>query len=81
MRQVQKDLFHQLGRQPTMEEMAVAAESTIEQTRTVLQMNRSPASLHDPVGRGAEREFGELIPRMTTGSQLTMPGTTCCMTA
>lgn len=55
-------LSHELARKPTIEETAEAAKTTVEDARQILRMTRGPESIHRPVGRSAETEFGELLP-------------------
>ena len=62
VRRIFGQLCHQLGRDPTYEEMAQAAKLSVEEVRQILKMNTVPSSLHRPVGRGEETEFGELLP-------------------
>ncbi len=55
-------LCHQLARDPTIEEIACAAETSVEEARQIMRMNSTPTSIHRPLGRGEETEFGELLP-------------------
>lgn len=55
-------LCHELGRDPTIEEVAQAAEITVEEARQIMRMNSTPTSIHRPLGRGEETEFGDLLP-------------------
>jgi RNA polymerase primary sigma factor len=63
MRAVYGELVHELGREPTMEETARAANTTVEEAGLILRMNRTPTSLHSPVGRSDDGELGELLTR------------------
>ena len=63
IRAVHGELFHELGREPTMEETAQAAGTTAEEARLVFRMHRAPTSLHSPVGRSDDGELGELLTR------------------
>jgi RNA polymerase primary sigma factor len=56
-----KRLLQELGREPTTEETASAADLTIEETRRVLNMGRHPVSLDRPVGESEDGCFGEFI--------------------
>jgi len=62
VRKLQSDLTHDLGRQPTFEELAQAAGLPIDETRQLIQMSSFPTSLHVKLGRGEDTEFGELLP-------------------
>jgi RNA polymerase primary sigma factor len=61
LRNVSKRLLQELGREPTTEETAVAAEISIEETRRVLNIGRQPVSLDRPVGESEDSSFGEFI--------------------
>jgi RNA polymerase primary sigma factor len=61
LRRVSKELVQQLGREPTVEETAAAAEVSLEETRRVLKISRHPISLDRPVGDGDDSYFGEFI--------------------
>ena len=61
LRNVSKRLLQDLGREPSAEEMAVAADLSIEEVRRVLSMGRHPVSLDRPVGESEDSSFGEFI--------------------
>jgi RNA polymerase primary sigma factor len=61
LRNTAKMLQQELGREPTTEETAFAAELSIEETRRVLNIGRQPASLDRPVGESEDAAFGEFI--------------------
>lgn len=61
LRKVAKDLLQELGREPTLEEMAERAEVSIEETRRVMKIARNPISLDRPVGEGEDSYFGDFI--------------------
>ncbi|MGQ9574480.1 MAG: sigma-70 family RNA polymerase sigma factor [Thermoguttaceae bacterium] len=61
LRNTSKRLLHELGREPTMEETAGAAELPAEETRRVLTIGRHPVSLDRPVGESEDSCFGEFI--------------------
>jgi RNA polymerase primary sigma factor len=61
LRNVSKRLQQELGREPTMEETARAADISIEETRRVLNIGRQPVSLDRPVGESEDSSFGEFI--------------------
>ena len=50
-----------MGRAPTTEETARAAELSVEETRRVLNIGRHPFSLDRPVGENEDASFGEFI--------------------
>jgi len=61
LRNVSKRLVQELGREPTTEETANAAEISLEETRRVLNIGRQPISLDRPVGESEDSSFGEFI--------------------
>ena len=61
LRNVSKRLLQELGREPTTEETARAADISIEETRRVLSIGRHPVSLDRPVGESEDSSFGEFI--------------------
>ncbi|MGD0900563.1 MAG: sigma-70 family RNA polymerase sigma factor [Thermoguttaceae bacterium] len=61
LRNVSKRLTQDLGREPTTEEMATAAELGLDEVRRVLSMGRHPVSLDRPVGESEDSCFGEFI--------------------
>jgi len=62
VRTVSRRLLQELGREPTLEEVARRAETTIEEARRVLAMSRYPISLDRPVGNSEDSQFGDLLP-------------------
>ena len=62
VRNVSRELLQKLGREPTIEETAKAAETAIDETRRVLAMSRYPISLDRPVGNSEDSHFGDLLP-------------------
>ena len=70
---VTRQLQHELGREPTLEETARRAETTIEEARRVLAMSRYPISLDRPqfsidLGNSEDSQFGDLLPDGTAES-------------
>ena len=61
LRNVSKRLTQDLGREPTTEEMAAAADLGLDEVRRVLSMGRHPVSLDRPVGESEDSCFGEFI--------------------
>ncbi|MEN0111059.1 MAG: sigma-70 family RNA polymerase sigma factor [Planctomycetota bacterium] len=62
VRNVSRMLLQKLGREPTLEETAKAAECTVDEARRVLAMSRYPISLDRPVGNSEDSQFGDLLP-------------------
>ena len=61
LRNTSKRMLQELGREPTTEELAVAADLSGDETRRVLSMGRHPVSLDRPVGESEDSCFGEFI--------------------
>ncbi len=62
VRNVARTLQQKMGREPTIEETARTAQTTIDETRRVLAMSRYPISLDRPVGNSEDSQFGDLLP-------------------
>ncbi len=62
VRSVSRQLLQELGREPTLEEVAQRSETTVEEARRVLAMSRYPISLDRPVGNSEDSHFGDLLP-------------------
>ncbi len=62
IRTVAKQLLQELGREPTLEEIAQRAETSVEDAKRILTISRYPVSLDSPVGSSEESHFGELLP-------------------
>ncbi len=62
VRNVSRTLLQENGREPSLEEVARRAETTIEEARRVLAMSRYPISLDRPVGNSEDSHFGDLLP-------------------
>ncbi len=61
LRNIQKALLQEHGREPTMEEIAEVAEMTVAETRRVMKISRHPISLDRPVGESEDSYFGDFI--------------------
>ncbi len=61
LRRITKDLLQELGREPTTEEIAEAADISVDEAKRVLSMGRTPVSLDRPVGEGDDSFFGDFI--------------------
>jgi len=62
VRNVSRQLLQKLGREPSIEETARAAETCVDEARRVLAMSRYPISLDRPVGNSEDSHFGDLLP-------------------
>jgi RNA polymerase primary sigma factor len=72
IREVMKELSQDLGREPTLEELAEAARLSVAETRRVLKISRKPISLDRPVGDSEESSFGEFIEDETAESPVSV---------
>jgi RNA polymerase primary sigma factor len=61
LRNVSKKLLQEIGREPTIEETAKAANISVDETRRVLKISRHPISLDRPVGESEDSYFGDFI--------------------
>jgi RNA polymerase primary sigma factor len=61
LRNVSKKLVQELGREPSIDEIAEAAGITAEETKRVLKISRHPISLDRPVGESEDSYFGDFI--------------------
>ena len=61
LRGIQKRLLQDIGREPTLEEIAEVADMTIEETKRVMKISRHPISLDRPVGESEDSQFGDFI--------------------
>ncbi|RYG79540.1 sigma-70 family RNA polymerase sigma factor, partial [bacterium] len=61
LRNIGKMLMQELGREPTIEEIAKRAKMPISETRRVLKISRHPISLDRPVGESEDSYFGDFI--------------------
>ena len=61
LRNVSKQLLQALGREPTIEETAKAAQISYDECKRVLKISRQPISLDRPVGESEDSYFGDFI--------------------
>ncbi len=61
LRTTAKKLLHELGRDPTVEEIAATAGVGLEEARRVIDMGRQPMSLDRPVGESEDASFSEFV--------------------
>jgi RNA polymerase primary sigma factor len=70
LRNINKRLVQELGREPTIHELAEAANIPYDECKRVLRISRPPVSLDRPVGDSDETTFGEFIQDETAESPL-----------
>jgi RNA polymerase primary sigma factor len=61
LRNISKQLMQELGREPTVEEVAKRAKMSVSETRRVMKISRHPISLDRPVGESEDSYFGDFI--------------------
>jgi RNA polymerase primary sigma factor len=61
MNRAERTLWTQLGREPTLEEIAEEANVPVEQAREVQAAARASASLDQPVGEAEDAVFGDFV--------------------
>ena len=61
LRNISKQLMQEVGREPTIEEIAKRAKMSVGETRRVLKISRHPISLDRPVGESEDSYFGDFI--------------------
>jgi len=68
IRNITKKLVQELGREPTVEEIAREGSLSVAETRRVLKISRVPISLDRPVGESEDSYFGDFIEDITAES-------------
>jgi len=61
LRNIAKVLLQDLGREATIEEIALAANMPVVEARRVMKISRHPISLDRPVGESEDSYFGDFI--------------------
>jgi len=61
LRNISKELLQDMGREPTIEEIARRAKMPVSECRRVLKISRHPISLDRPVGESEDSYFGDFI--------------------
>ncbi len=61
VRAASRRFFHSQGKEPSLEEMALEAGLTLQEIEKILQMNREPLSLDQPITDHDESDFGEFL--------------------
>jgi RNA polymerase primary sigma factor len=68
LRNIQKLMLQEAGREPTIEELAERAGMSVPETRRVMKISRHPVSLDRPVGESEDSYFGDFIEDERQGS-------------
>jgi RNA polymerase primary sigma factor len=61
MRRVQMKLTQDLGRDPTLDELAVGMETTPDKVENLLEIARRPVSLETPIDEEGDSTFGDFV--------------------
>ncbi|MDR1518895.1 MAG: RNA polymerase sigma factor RpoD [Planctomycetota bacterium] len=74
LRRITKQLVQEIGREPTMEEIALEADIPVSEARRVLRISKHPISLDRPIGAGDsdDSHFGDFIEDKTADSPVNM---------
>ncbi len=68
LRNVTKKLIQAKGREPSIEEVAEAAEVSVEEAKRVMKISKHPISLDRPIGESDDSYFGDFIEDEATES-------------
>ncbi len=74
LRNISKELLQDMGREPTIEEIAKRADMPVSECRRVLKISRHPISLDRPVGESEDSYFGDFIEDDTVESPVGTAG-------
>ncbi len=74
LRAVQKRLLQTMGREPSIEEMAEAAEIPVEEAKRVMKIAKHPISLDRPIGESEDSYFGDFIEDETSENPVERAG-------
>ncbi|HQX52513.1 MAG TPA: RNA polymerase sigma factor RpoD [Planctomycetaceae bacterium] len=61
LRAASRTLLQDIGREPTVEEMAELAGVPMEEARRVMRISRQPISLDKPIGESDDSAFGDFL--------------------
>ncbi len=61
VRNVMRELVQELGREPTPEETSERAKLSLDDTKVIMKMAKTPLSLDQPIGDGEDSYFGEFL--------------------
>ena len=75
MIRIQRQMVQELGREPTIEEIAQQAGMSVAEARRVLKISRHPISLDRPVGESEDSYFGDFIEDETAENPVESAGT------
>jgi RNA polymerase primary sigma factor len=59
---VSRQLVHELGRDPSPEEIAKEMNMSVDKVREIMKINQDPVSLETPIGEEEDSHLGDFIP-------------------
>jgi RNA polymerase primary sigma factor len=62
---VQRQMLQELGREPTVEEVALKVDLTPDKVREIQRISQEPLSLETPVGEEDDSSLGDFVPDST----------------
>jgi RNA polymerase primary sigma factor len=71
LRNISKQFLQEMGREPTLDELAIEARLPLMEVRRVMKISRHPISLDRPVGESEDSYFGDFIEDETAESPVT----------
>ena len=74
LRNISKELLQDMGREPTIDEIAKKAQMPVSEARRVLKISRHPISLDRPVGESEDSYFGDFIEDNSVDSPVSTAG-------
>ena len=74
LRNISKELLQDMGREPTIDEIARRAKMPVSEARRVLKISRHPISLDRPVGESEDSYFGDFIEDESVDSPVNTAG-------
>ncbi|GAB4508573.1 MAG: RNA polymerase sigma factor RpoD [Anaerolineae bacterium] len=66
MRRVQLQLLQEMGREPTIDELALGMETTPDKVENLLEIARRPVSLETPIDDDGDSTFGDFVEDVTS---------------
>ncbi|MCC6564608.1 MAG: sigma-70 family RNA polymerase sigma factor [Chloroflexi bacterium] len=66
MRRVQLQLLQDLGREPSIEELAIGMETTPDKVEHLMEISRRPVSLETPIDEDGDSTFGDFVEDTST---------------
>jgi len=58
---VQRQVLQDIGREPTLEEIAIEMDTTPQKVREILKISQDPVSLESPIGDEGDSQLGDFI--------------------